>query len=453
MCQIIALKTTAGQFKKLRKNLGMVDVIQELLAEKGGDYYSAGILVEDSQYIIRAGEGVEDIFNDVKDFLKLKEIKKSQNMQLLLFSRQQPEMEMGEVQDQPYHHKTAKKLIFAVHGTISNDKELAEEYGVEIAADTEILQHMPVEEWHKAEGSFTVIGTSQFGMPVIYDHGLKTWTSTVQCCDGEAMFMTATCDLSELDPSHIQLGPTPGFTDKTLFAAFSGGMDIALSTYNALATGMYTKAVLNYFAWGSKAEESEIDSLDKFYDFYTSEFPEVDIEIKIVEAEYYFEEYFKINGAQLPKISSLHKDSSGEEGETESPLAYVPYRNTQFTLLLASKAEAMNLKDVDICLGLNLSEGMVYMDNSEGWLRTVGDMVRLGGKDPSVTKTYDVIAPYFPRTKTNMLQEFQREFSSATLEQLLDCSYSCYYPGPDGKPCGECGSCILREKALDKKDA
>jgi 7-cyano-7-deazaguanine synthase len=139
-----------------------------------------------------------------------------------------------------------------------------------------------------------------------------------------------------------------------------------------------------------------------------------------------------------------------DSAETESPLSYVPYRNTQFAILLASKAEALHLQNVDILFGLNLSEGMVFMDNSEGWLEAINQTIKLGGKDFEYTGTYEVIAPYYPRTKTNMLKEFKEDFGFAPLEQLLLLSKSCYYPNPDGTPCGKCGSCILREKAIQK---
>jgi 7-cyano-7-deazaguanine synthase len=157
-----------------------------------------------------------------------------------------------------------------------------------------------------------------------------------------------------------------------------------------------------------------------------------------------------MNEAPLPKISIFNYESSAEFEETESPLSYVPYRNTQFAILLASRAEALQLKNVDLLFGLNLSEGMVFMDNSEGWIESISNVVKFGGKDFTYTGTYDVISPYFPKTKTNMLKEFKETFGIALLEQLLSLSKSCYYPKSDGSPCGECGSCILREKAVEK---
>jgi 7-cyano-7-deazaguanine synthase in queuosine biosynthesis len=49
-----------------------------------------------------------------------------------------------------------------------------------------------------------------------------------------------------------------------------------------------------------------------------------------------------------------------------------------------------------------------------------------------------------------MLKEFKEDFGINILEKLLNLSKSCYYPNEDGSTCGKCGSCILREKALQK---
>lgn len=444
MCQIIALKTTNKKFKKLADDSIFANTIQNLLEEKGGDYYSATIKTEKGVKNFSNLLGIKRPLKQIKKWLKDKKIKGS--ISVLLFSRQQPEMEISNVQEQPYH--TKDDLIFAVHGTVHNDKELSRKYNVDIKADTEIFQHLPEEDWNKAEGTYCIIGLSPYSeMIVVVEHGLKVWSNRIVIDGKHYADIISTTDLSVFNPYILE---TPQKQkDSTLFVAFSGGMDIALSTYKMLATGNYNKLVLNYFAWGSIAEAEEINQLQSFKEFYSKQF-DIDVEVEIWDAKGYFDEYFKLNEAPYPKISIHNTSSSGEETETESPLAYVPYRNTQFALLMASKAEAKNLKNVDFLFGLNLSEGMVYMDNSEGWLDLINGVVKYGGKDYSLSGTYNIVAPYFPRTKTNMLKEFKNTFGLDTIQQLLDLSRSCYYPNPDGSPCGKCGSCLLREKALEK---
>ncbi len=451
MCQIIALKTTKKKFKKISKNGDILSSIENLLQKKGGDYYSWALISSEVNFY-NTETDFDDVIGEITYTLHTSDIKKNDSVQILFFSRQQPEMELSVVQNQPYTTKINSSFIFAVHGTIHNDKELAKEYGVEIAADTEILQYMPISDWHKAEGSFTVIGIDECGTPMVYENGLKIWKNKLDFNGVHLADVVSTGSLNFLEPELINLKKIQDkIPSKVLMASFSGGMDIALSVYKSLSSGEYHSLIMNYFAWGSKAEEAEIKQLEKFKEFYSSEFPDIKVIIKLREAEYYFDEYFKINNALLPKISLNNKDSVADKNETESPLAYVPYRNTQFAILLASICEANNAKNVDIIFGLNLSEGMVFMDNSEGWLETISNTIKYGGKDSKVTETYNVISPYFSRTKTNMIKEFKADYGKKTLKNLLGISISCYYPDEDGTPCGECGSCILRKKSLKKE--
>jgi len=444
MCQIIAMRTTLNKFKKIMEDPLYPKIFNNILEDKGGDYFAVTHFRKDIKVrlssnlsIIEPLETILKIYNEDYEDIPLN---------LLLFSRQQPEMELGEVEEQPYVHEQNKNLYFAVHGTIHNDKELADELNKNIGADTEILKFINPNNWDKAQGTFCAIGITPEEI-LTYEHGLHLWKSRLVENGEHLADLISTTSLASFEPytRNLQNGSEE---DRTLFVSFSGGMDIALSTYRELQTDIYNKAILNYFAWGSIAESEEISSLEKFRDFYSSEF-NIPVEIKIWPAMNYFEEFFKMTNSPHPKISKNNPFYTGEEAETESPIAYVPYRNTQFAILLASHAEAMNLKNVNILFGLNLSEGMVYMDNSEGWLEAVNQVVKYGGKNYKLSGSYNVISPYFMRTKTNMLKEFKKNYSFATLEQLLLLSKSCYYPKDDGSPCGECGSCILRQKAIE----
>jgi 7-cyano-7-deazaguanine synthase in queuosine biosynthesis len=457
MCQIIAIDTTVKKFKELSKDQYFKISMQNMLEEKGGDYYSCALLTDNRNTVFRTEDKetpVEELIKDIRKYIKTNNLFKKNPLRLLFFSRQQPEMEEDIVEEQPYSFKKdyKHKGYFAVHGTIHNDKNLASNLNAEIKADTEILKFINPEDWHKkAEGSYAAIGITDKGV-VTLPHGLEIWKNKI--VNGNKFMgyiFGTTSKVVHYNPNkEYQFIPWEYPTKDILFASFSGGMDISLSVFKALASGDYKKLVLNYFAWGSKAEEMEMIQLEKFKKFYKTNFPNVEIEVRIWEAEKYFSEYFEMNGASLPKISVFNYESKAETEETESPLSYVPYRNTQFAILLASRAEALGLKNVDLLFGLNLSEGMVFMDNSEGWIEAINKVIKFGGKDFAYTSTYDVIAPYFPRTKTNMLKEFKEYFGIAILEQLLDLSKSCYYPDLNGNPCGECGSCILRKKALQK---
>ena len=451
MCQIIALKTTRKKFKKIIKDIDLIKKLESMLNKKGGDYTNVSYIMGIKNNRMQSNSSLMYLFERIYEDIKHERNRDS--LQILLFSRQQPEMELnGEtVQEQPYSLENDEGSIFAVHGTIHNDRELAEELGVEIFADTEILQFIKPNNWEKAEGAFAVIGIDDTDDIYTFENGLKIWKNYLVDDGKHLADVVSTSSLDFLDPfvdnyNHVSVDK------RALFVSFSGGMDISLSLYHELDKNMHNRVLLNYFAWGSRAEDDEMDNLNNMLAFYIKEFPTVEFDLDIVQAEIYFDEYFEMNQAPLPKISLQYDGELGDEKETEAPLAYVPYRNTQFAILMASKAEAFDLKNVDFMFGLNLSEGMVFMDNSEGWLESISELIKYGGKDYKISGTYNVIAPYFPRTKTNMLQEFAKEHSVTTLEQLLNLSKSCYYPEDDGTPCGKCGSCILRNKSIAKLD-
>ena len=89
---------------------------------------------------------------------------------------------------------------------------------------------------------------------------------------------------------------------------------------------------------------------------------------------------------------------------------------------------------------------MVYLDNSSNYLSKIGALIRVAGQK---TYGFEVYAPYVNKTKTKMLELFASKYSEIKLFELLKVSFSCYFP-QDNLPCGKCGSCLLREKAIQK---
>lgn len=444
MCQIIGIRTKVDQVQKIMEYHS--ENIINTLSKKGGDYFSVVALNSEGKHVYSAKD--KDAFLEALDDDIQKEIAKNflsgNEIALVFFSRQAPEMELDAApEEQPY---LLDNSVIAVHGTIHNDSELAAEFGFDIKVDTEIFKHLFIKE-DAIEGTFTAIEVTESLEFIIRDNGLGYWQSTINTPGGEYLGdVVATTEIEfdflEEHLTKIELEPE---NKKTLFAAFSGGMDIAFSTAEALSTGEYKNAILNYFDWGSNASSDEIKTLQNFKDLYKKLY-DTDIIINYIKCNNYFKEYFDINQAHF-KLND--PEAIGDIKETEKPIAYVPYRNTQFAMLLASIAEADELIDIDIIFGLNLSEGMVFMDNAEPWLKAVNNVIKYGGSDFTTTGTYNVIAPFFERTKTNMLKEFKDKHGADVFKKILDTSFSCYYP-KKGEPCGKCGSCILREKALQR---
>lgn len=441
MCQIIAIKTTKTKLKLILK-LKMKTFIKTL-QEKGGEEFSFGIIHKRGQKTIKVSSCItsEEFEKIIKKSIP-KRLDKVDEVGLLLFSRQIPEMERETTElFQPYEFDNS---LVAVHGTIQNDDYISDLYGLDIKIDTDIFNHIDMFN-DLIEGTFAGIGFKRIDGKLFFkerENGLGIWKDLITWNNnilGEIRSTTLT-DFSS-DERRITLQYKKQPSRKNLFVAFSGGMDIAFSTYKALSDNRYDSCVLNYFEWDTKAEIEEKKAIENLLTFYNEEFSDTTFEVNYIKANIFMQEYLKINNQ---KVSLL----TGEVGlnEAETPSAYVPYRNSLFALTLASIAEGKSLKGVDILFGLNLSEGMVYSDNAEVWAESINKVINFGGKNFKVTGNYNFISPYMNRTKTNYIKEFFKEFPEIA-DELLEMTFSCYYP-VDGHPCQECGSCVLKNKAV-----
>lgn len=226
----------------------------------------------------------------------------------------------------------------------------------------------------------------------------------------------------------------------------SGGMDTILSTYSAIKENLDTpKVELLYFDWGTVAAESEIASIEKYLEILEEDFDK-GFSFTRLWAKDAFKNILDISGLEGVRLQDTEAIGEGKH-EAENAISYVPMRNTYLLLFAATYAEQKYPgKIVQFILGANLTEGMVYLDNSTNYLSKISPLLRLAGQK---TYGFGVYAPYVNKTKTKMLELFASKYSEIKLFELLKVSFSCYFP-QDNLPCGKCGSCLLREKAIQK---
>lgn len=226
----------------------------------------------------------------------------------------------------------------------------------------------------------------------------------------------------------------------------SGGMDTILSTYSAIKENLDTpKVELLYFDWGTVAAESEIASIEKYLEILEEDFDK-GFSFTRLWAKDAFKNILNISGLEGVRLQDTEAIGEGKH-EAENAISYVPMRNTYLLLFAATYAEQKYPgKIVQFILGANLTEGMVYLDNSTNYLSKISPLLRLAGQK---TYGFEVYAPYVNKTKTKMLELFASKYSEIKLFELLKVSFSCYFP-QDNLPCGKCGSCLLREKAIQK---
>jgi len=471
MCQIIVREyETQDKIDYFKKDISSLKKFKKLLSIKGGyigsdEGYSVLILINDidNRCFEYRGDSFREICEKVQTDLKsILDLKNPSKIILGLFSRQRPEMEAGRVNISPYINKNLNKTFF-VHGTISNDKELFKELtknpDIHLTVDTEIFNFLNKNSFKKLEGLFSYIEIDRKTLKVkMVDKGMGKYEGYYK-----GIKTYSTTNIFTKRGRNLAMLPKKKFLkDKTisLKIAFSGGMDSVLNTYKIFSdlekkldklTSYNIETELTYFEYGCNAESEEMIAAKKFLKYLKDKniFRDLNIDLYSENISGIINNISEVAGE---KSKLLNKDAVGDKAEAEDTLAYVPFRNTLMSQILVSQSQ----REFDyieaypedylimIGLGLNLSDGQVYGDNNIAWLEHTENMLEYGGKRFSNVK---LLSPYINRTKINMLKEFKEEFGEDTLLELLDISFSCYYP-VNGEACGECGSCLLRKEAV-----
>lgn len=466
MCQIINKDYLNKTHARANLISIEIDEIIKTLNVKGSDEYSFfcyGARSELDPLVIKSSclKTFRLELKIIGDYLDL--LDNSEDVGVVWFSRQKPEEEEDNIILPPYYNKRMDTWYW-IHGTISNDQELLAEFRkrefddkffgelLTISVDTEIFKYLRTDDFKRLKGLYTYFELDwEFRVDGVhaYDKGMGLWKKE------KNTYTQLQC--SPFDNTKFQQLPNSS-KDKVdnISVAFSGGMDITMNAYKVLDDVVQRnkksffkddlgnqKINLNYFRYGSNAEEEEIKTCIQLTGFFQAEFPSLNISFEVLDVPGIIKGMAEVSGEYL-KLTD--KEAIGDTKETEENLAYVPYRNTLFCMALNAKLQKETSRNDNnfIVLGLNLSEGMVYGDNNSAWVECTEQMLSYGGKFYQPVK---IISPYLNRTKTNTLKEFGIEFGSIKLQKLLDLSFSCYYP-QDGKPCNECGSCILRNKAI-----
>ena len=134
---------------------------------------------------------------------------------------------------------------------------------------------------------------------------------------------------------------------------------------------------------------------------------------------------------------------SGADLDTNEliPITYVPARNTIFLSYAASWAEVVGAQDIFI--GVNALDYSGYPDCRPEYLLAMQKVINLG------TRLGVEHGDYF-RLKAPLLQLKKSEIIKKGLTLGVDygMTISCYDPDSEGRPCGLCDSCRLRENAF-----
>ncbi|OZA94496.1 MAG: 7-cyano-7-deazaguanine synthase QueC [Erythrobacter sp. 34-65-8] len=124
----------------------------------------------------------------------------------------------------------------------------------------------------------------------------------------------------------------------------------------------------------------------------------------------------------------------------EIPVTYVPARNIVFLSLTLAWAESLGARDIFI--GVNALDYSGYPDCRPEFIAAFTDMARLGTKAGVEGEPCRIHAPLQHMSKADIARE------AARLGLDPGMSWSCYAPSGDGRACGLCDSCRLRQKGF-----
>lgn len=147
-----------------------------------------------------------------------------------------------------------------------------------------------------------------------------------------------------------------------------------------------------------------------------------------------------IGASALTANREVPKGRSLDEMSGQIPVTYVPARNTVFLALALAWAEALGARH--IFLGVNALDYSGYPDCRPEYIEAFGVVANLGTKAGVEGRNFEIHTPLISMTKSQIIRK--------GLELGVDYSltHSCYDPAADGRPCGQCDSCLLREKGF-----
>jgi 7-cyano-7-deazaguanine synthase len=144
-------------------------------------------------------------------------------------------------------------------------------------------------------------------------------------------------------------------------------------------------------------------------------------------------------GSALVGDGAIPKDQAGKAG---IPVTYVPARNTVLLSLALAWAETLDASR--IVIGVNALDYSGYPDCRPEFIAAFDYLATLATKAGVEDRSVRVWAPLQQLSKAAIIR--------LGLELGLDYSltHSCYDPGPDGRPCRHCDSCLIRARGFDE---
>jgi 7-cyano-7-deazaguanine synthase len=147
-------------------------------------------------------------------------------------------------------------------------------------------------------------------------------------------------------------------------------------------------------------------------------------------------------GSALTADIDVPKHRAESEKGAGIPVTYVPARNTIFLSFALAYAEVIQAGDIFI--GVNAIDYSGYPDCRPEFIQAFENVARLATRAGVEGARLKIHTPLIAMTKADIVRR------AASLGVDLGLTHSCYDPDPDGRPCGGCDSCVLRQKGFQE---
>ena len=146
-------------------------------------------------------------------------------------------------------------------------------------------------------------------------------------------------------------------------------------------------------------------------------------------------------GSALTADIDVPKGRAPEDMAHGIPVTYVPARNTIFLSFALAWAEVLAANDVFI--GVNALDYSGYPDCRPEFIAAFERMANLATKAGVEDRQHlKIHTPLIALTKAQIIAK------GIELGVDYGLTSSCYDPSPAGEPCGQCDSCLLRQKGF-----
>jgi 7-cyano-7-deazaguanine synthase len=206
----------------------------------------------------------------------------------------------------------------------------------------------------------------------------------------------------------------------------SGGLDSATTLAIARSQGYETYALSFDYGQRHKRELDAAKKIAKSLDAKKHLVVEIDNQI--------------FGGSALTAKVDVPKSRSDKEIGSGIPVTYVPARNTIFLAHALAWAETIGAGHIFI--GANAIDYSGYPDCRPEFMALFETLANLATKSGVEGARLQIHAPLIKMSKADIIRK------ALELKVDLSLTHSCYDPLPDGRACGECDSCLLREKGF-----